>query len=141
MLKTLLRFVELHGISGSGKTRWAEQQVRSYPHVARINRDDLRRMLRNDAYQPRDEDLVRTCEAACAVAAVKSGYNVIIDDTNLSGDTLWQKLAEGLGIKHTNRWFKVDVGEAILRDISRTDKLPVGPKVIRIQASRLPKGR
>lgn len=135
MFKSFLRIVELRGLQAAGKTTLAKAWLERYPNVVRVNRDDLRSMLRLGNYKRSHEPVVIACERACAEAAVHEGYNVIVDDTNLTGNTLWQRLADALDIKYTSRHLRVSVDEAIKRDAQRPN--PVGPVAIRATAKRV----
>lgn len=134
MFKSFLRFVELRGIQAAGKTTLARSWQQRYPNVARVNRDDLRSMLFGESYRRSQEHAVVAAEKACAEAVSNEGYNVVIDDTNLTGSSMWRDLASKLGVKHTVRNLKVSVGEAIRRDAQRPK--PVGPKAIVATAKR-----
>jgi len=69
------------GLPGSGKTTWAKKQKGSI----RINRDDIREMLFNNIlYSPEQEEQVTIIQHGAVKNALKSGYDVILDDTNLN---------------------------------------------------------
>lgn len=134
MFKSFIRFVELQGLQAAGKTTLARSWLHQYPNVARINRDDLRAMMFGDSYRRSQEPVVVACEMAVAETAARNGYNVVIDDTNLTGSSMWRDLANKLGIKHTSRRLDVSVEEAIRRDATRAK--PVGEAAIRATARR-----
>ena len=135
MFKSFLRVVELQGLQAAGKTTLTKAWLDRFPNVVRVNRDDLRAMLRGNAYTRGHEPVVVACEKACAEAAIREGYNVIVDDTNLTGDPLWKRLADALDVKYTSRRLNVSVEEAIQRDAQRPK--PVGPVVIKATAKRM----
>lgn len=134
MFKDLLRITELRGIPASGKTTYAKSLLVKSPNIVRVNRDDLRAMLRGDNYSLKDENVVKLCEQACAAVSAARGYSVVIDDTNLKRETTWHRLATQLGVKHSVYHLDVSVEEAIKRDAQR--KNPVGADAIRAYANK-----
>jgi hypothetical protein len=78
------------GVSGSGKSTWSKDYIRTHPRTIRINRDDLRKCLRgtlDDYYQSEflnsREDLINKLEEHALAQALLKGFDVIIDNTNL----------------------------------------------------------
>src|SRR4051812_17485249 len=108
--------VELQGLQASGKTTLSKSWLEMFPKVVRVNRDDLRAMLRSNAYTRGHEPVVIACERACAEAAIKEGYSVVVDDTNLTGNPLWKRLADELNVPHISKRLDVPINEAISRD-------------------------
>jgi predicted kinase len=68
----------LRGVSGSGKSTYAEAQA---GHPAIVSRDRIRMSLFGTENFI-DEDLVTAVEDSAIAAALKAGRNVIVDDTN-----------------------------------------------------------
>lgn len=134
MLKELLGIIELRGIQASGKTTLARSLVSQSSKLVRVNRDDLRSMMFGTSYRLRDEPVVTACERACAEVSVKRGYGVVVDDTNLTGGSLWEDVADSLGVSHSSKYLKIPVEEAIRRDALRPD--PVGVVAIRAAVKR-----
>jgi len=95
------------GLPASGKTTWAETMVKDHGAL-RINRDDIRAMLIS---QPGvktvlpDENLVTAIQNAGIEDALKKGYTVVVDNTNLRRKNLTE--LHKLAIKH-NAIFSVD---------------------------------
>jgi predicted kinase len=133
----------LKGLPGSGKSTYATEMVRKEPkRFVRINRDDLRSMSVGPANNPHTgdknrEEFVREAKNNLLSAALKSGYDVILDDTHLVPQTV-KKLhtfVESIGnVKVIEKSFNVDVEEAIARDAKRSGFAHVGEKVIRDMA-------
>lgn len=133
----------LRGIPGCGKSTFAASLVAKEPNRwVRINRDDLRSMSVGPANNPHTgdknrEEFVREAKNNLLSAALKSGYDVILDDTHLVPQTV-KKLhtfVESIGnVKVIEKSFNVDVEEAIARDAKRSGFAHVGEKVIRDMA-------
>ncbi len=73
------------GLPASGKSTWAREQLRTVAfRAARINRDDLRRTM-HDGFSGAGwaERQVTLAEHAAIAALLRSGVDVICDDTNL----------------------------------------------------------
>lgn len=85
----------LIGPSGSGKSTWASEYVRAHPSAIRVNRDAMRQQLYG--YTPdtmssyythpslqKREDVVTQFETTLIRDALKDGYDVVVDNTNLN---------------------------------------------------------
>lgn len=144
------------GLPASGKTTWARAQVdialgdlnkMSPPtakKVVRVNRDDIRAMLHNSVYVPGvTEDVVIAVRDAAIVAAVKKGWDVIVDDTNLkaAGVRDLMQVAHRAGAEVEFKDFTdVPLNECLARDLTRgADR--VGAGVIRDFHNRYLKGK
>jgi len=71
------------GLPGSGKTTWAKEQL-TRPGIARVNKDDLRRMLHNGIWNPKNETFVKAVRDFIVNWALQKGIDVIVDDTNFA---------------------------------------------------------
>lgn len=72
------------GLPASGKSTWCEDFLRKNQDWVKISRDDFRYMLRNEPMlEFKGENLVTTLCFNSAKHALRSGYNVIIDNTHL----------------------------------------------------------
>lgn len=79
------------GVSGSGKTTWTTKFIKENPNYLRVNRDDIRKTLVGDLdgyYQRKDlwrieEEAVNNIESSMILELLHSGFNVIVDNTNL----------------------------------------------------------
>jgi predicted kinase len=142
-----LALVITRGLPASGKTTWARKWVaEDMNHRARVNRDDLRRLLHQTAtYEWPQERAVTEASHAGARALLAAGYSVVIDDTNLRQRYVrtWREIAADLGAVFQTVDFEVDVEECIRRDHIRWDQsAKVGEEVIRTMADRyLRKGK
>ena len=73
------------GLPASGKTTWAKEQVlKSQGHTKRINKDDLRAMLDAGKWSKQNERYIIHVRNILIRDFLESGYNIIIDDTNLA---------------------------------------------------------
>lgn len=124
------------GISGSGKTTWAEQFVRHNPSYLNINRDDIRiRLYGQEKMYCGNEDTVTSVRDKIIETALASGKNIIISDTNLNKDR--NKKLEDLILQFDSsaiieyKIFEVALDTCIERDKLRSRQ--VGENVIRRQ--------
>lgn len=122
------------GLPASGKTSWALEQLSlAEPgQIARLNRDDLRLLLHNQApHTPLTEQQVSLVQHGGIEQLLRAGIPVIVDDTNLRARHL-RNLAEiawRCGAEFTVQDFDTPLEECIRRDAARPR--PVGEAVIR----------
>lgn len=153
------KLVICRGLPASGKTTWAQHEVTKSLRpeygeltvvpspVCRVNRDDIRQMLHNGDYiRSVTEQVVIAVRDASIRAALRSGWSVISDDTNLRSGTVrdLMKVANREGAEVEFKDFTdVDVETCITRDVARFDDSPglVGEDVIRDQYNRFLKGK
>jgi predicted kinase len=125
------------GLPGSGKSTWAKAQVEKYPdRIKRVNKDDLRDMLHNGRHTKPNERVVEKARDALILAIVESGFDVIIDDTNLAPRHFEHitQLVKGIAKVKTQDFTDVPIAECIKRDLRRNRS--VGEKVIRDMYAR-----
>ncbi len=127
-----MKILILRGLQASGKSTFAKEFVANNIDWVRVNRDDLRNM-RGKYWIPEQERLITKWERDCVYAALCSGYNVILDATNLNSKFLkdfkqfFEKAVEGTIIEE--KFFEVPLEECIRRDSLRTEG-KVGAEVI-----------
>lgn len=126
----MTKLIILQGLPASGKSTYAKQFVQENTSYIRVCRDDLRRM-RGVYWLPEQEELISSWEKETTRLALKSGYNVILDATNLNSKywRSWQHLANDSGAEIEFKRFDVDLDECIRRDKEREDS--VGEDVIK----------
>lgn len=134
------KLILLTGLPGSGKSTKAEELVKKNRNMIRVNKDTLREML---YFLPKDwgpdgknfrsciEDFVFNAEKMIAHLALRDGFDVVVDDTNLRpGYVLpFKDMARNVGAEFEIINLDTDVETCIERDSKR--QYPVGEKVIR----------
>jgi predicted kinase len=74
----------LVGLIGSGKSTWAREKAKEDNTII-INKDVIRQMFKGEYFFHKDyEHLVDQMSKACFLKALQKGYNVIIDETNIT---------------------------------------------------------
>lgn len=118
------------GLPASGKSTEARSRMDD-GNIMRVNRDDLRSMLFK-RWKGKKEGVVTGVEKAAVRSAVLSGFDIIIDDTNLNPGTRasWKTLANELGVVLVEESFETPLLECVKRDALRTGKAHVGRSVI-----------
>lgn len=125
-----MKIIMLKGLPSSGKTSWANEQLKKGSYI-RISKDDIRPML--GGFSQRKEKEVLRIRNLLIEFGVKQKHNVIVDDTNLNPthEKTLRQLAESLGAKFevNDSFLDVSPEECIKRDLHRGDKA-VGAEVI-----------
>lgn len=139
------------GLPGCGKSTRARAWVaENRAHRARVNRDDLRRMVDDGVFEKGvTERRIQVARDAAIRGLLKRGQDVVCDDTNLPLRTVrdLRKIARTVGADF-EVWDMTDVplDVCIERDAQRCvalgdEKNPVGEDVIRDMYTRFIKGR
>jgi len=138
------KVVLTRGVAGSGKSTWAKQQVRAHPEqYVRINKDSIRYMLFGGVYTHEHEQLVECLRDQAILAALKNGFDPIIDDTNINPrhEQHIRTLVDGLADVHIQDFSHVSLYVCIKRDEQRPTPLemqqPTGEEMIRKQYAQL----
>lgn len=132
------KVLALRGISGSGKSTYAEDLRRE--GWAIVSRDAIRETVFRD-YQSVDEDVVTKIQDASLNALLAAGRNTVIDDTNIRLKYLrrFAELTYNHAVPFEVKQFDCDVNTAIFRVQARVAlggrDVPEG--VIRKQAQAL----
>lgn len=131
MKKQNLKILILIGIPASGKTTWAKEYVRKHPDYVRVNRDDLRVMLKDSQVcENKIEDMITSLCHQVIDNALGKKLNVIVDNTNLRVryiNEIIEKFKYQADIEY--QVFDISLSKAIERDNTREVK--VGEGVIR----------
>ena len=119
------------GVSGSGKTTWAEQFVKdSEEKWVNVNRDYIRlnlvspgKTIKTYEFSRENESKVTEIQRVLIKEACINGENVIISDTNLN--SVFRKeikeFLNSLGYDVEYKEFPIDHREAISRNFTRGD--------------------
>lgn len=132
----------LKGLPASGKSTWAREKIQNNKgSYKRINKDDLRDMLDDGHWTGHNEKFVLNLRDHIIIEALKDGKHVIVDDTNLHPkhkkriEQLLSEHKDEIGqVKVRERFFEIDLEEAIKRDLNRPNS--VGPQVIKDMYNR-----
>ncbi|HQM97253.1 MAG TPA: AAA family ATPase [Clostridia bacterium] len=119
------------GLQASGKTTWAKQFIKDNPDYIRLSRDDFRHMLDGYTYSKATEKIVTDMMQTCIITAIKTGKNLILDETNLNKKFLDEKIDMFIrnGYEIEIKDFPITIGEALTRDAAR--QFPIGASVIK----------
>jgi len=125
----------LSGLPGSGKSTFAEDWlVQKQGQGVRINYDNIRIELFGTDWKwnRTDEGKMKDHAMETANDALKCGYSLIIDNTNLTPKARapWENLARSYGLTPENMEFDTPVAECVRRDSLRSDRSRVGRAVI-----------
>jgi predicted kinase len=130
---TLLRVTR--GLPAAGKTTLAREWVAANPSDrVRVNRDDLRAMMYMSHIHGVTEFQVINARDFLILAMLRSGHDVICDDTNLPPRTMrgLRKLATKAGASiEVIDLTHMSLDECLRRNAARLDKPPVPEAVIR----------
>ncbi len=127
----MAKLIMMRGLPASGKSTEAAKIMKDTGNCVRVNRDLLREMLHFNKWTGKNEKLTVTAEKTVATLMLAAGYNVIVDDCNLSksNEDMWRERARDIGgIKFEVRDIKTSVLECMERDSERDKK--VGDHVI-----------
>lgn len=124
-----MKLLVIRGLPASGKSTLAKKLTEEDKTYIRVNKDDIRRMLNTEGGAK--ENFVIEIRDSIIVHALKSGLNVVSDDTNLHPKHLerFTDLAKEYGAEVVIKDMDISVEECIRRDHGR--EYSVGPMVIR----------
>jgi predicted kinase len=120
--------VILKGIPASGKSSFAKELLKKYPgKYKRINKDILRLMLDNDIHTTANENFITNIRDAIIEQSLAKGYDVIVDDTNLSDKHYLAicDIAKRIGDTRVfEKFFDISLKDAILYNTTREKPVP-----------------
>lgn len=125
------KVIFVRGIQGSGKSTWAKQWVEEDPKKrVRISWDDLRNMY-GKYWVPTRESLVSKGSYEIFKEALKEGYDVVVDNMNLSekSTSQFKEIAKKFNCQIEFVDFNTPLEVCIERDSKREN--PIGEAVIR----------
>jgi predicted kinase len=125
------KIIVLMGLPASGKSSFARELIKTYPSFRRVNKDTVREMINFSEWTHKGEALVQNIRDAIIHEIITSGYDVVIDDTNLQQVHIdkFNDIAELYDAKIEFIYFDVPLEECIRRDNLRVGK--VGEVAIR----------
>lgn len=123
----------LKGLPASGKSTFALDLIHKDKTYKRVNMDSLRLMFDNGDYDRVDNKLVARMRDTAIATALRKGYNVVSDDTNLShqAERELRLTAARVGASVSVKFFDTPLHECIARDAKREGPAQVGEQVIR----------
>ena len=117
--------IVIQGIPGSGKGYLARQLLKKdkSKETIIVNRDDIRSML-GDYWVPKREGLVTRIELNMIQEGLRSGYDVIVDATNLNPRTIknLKFIATSEGVAIMFKPIRVSIKKAFLQMVYRVIK-------------------
>jgi len=122
----------LVGLQASGKSTFAKEWIADHHKWLRVNRDSIRDKFFGGVWSNAREKGVIAVEKSILETMLHNGYNVIIDDTNLSFRTInmWKDFAEAIGANFETREFHTPFEVCVERDAARLGKERVGKAII-----------
>lgn len=110
----------LRGVPGCGKSTFAHQWLKEGERRARVNRDDIRMQFFGKETGV-DEDMVTKIEHQQVDTLLKSGYSVVVDDTNIRFQYIsaFVKVAAKHGVPVAVKEFDVDLATAYAQNARR----------------------
>ncbi|MBC9706003.1 MAG: AAA family ATPase [Enterococcus sp.] len=125
-----IELIALSGISGSGKTTWANAWAAEDPqNRVRVNQDDIRTQLfTTPDYSKEQEKLVRKHLRELILSSLKEGKSVVSDNTNLGAGKLQHlhDIARHLGVGFRVHRLHATVEEATININQRVQEGGLG---------------
>lgn len=124
-MKNLKVILTVGGIA-SGKSTWAKQYVKDNPSWIRVNRDDIREMVKSSpVLNSKGEDYVTAIQTEMIDNALMMNYNVILDNTNLKVEYI-EDICEQVKYKADVEFklFPIELDEALARNSARDRIVP-----------------
>lgn len=126
------KLIVCRGLPASGKSVWAKAYVKTNPNAVRINRDELRLMLKDVQFDPDIEGIITSAQVFLMAGFGAESRDIVLDNTNLNPKVMremegWAKARDyEIEIKDFTH---VSLSECIERDRKRGAQ-SVGKKVI-----------
>ena len=120
------KILMLKGLPASGKSTFAKELVANDHSWKRVNRDSLRKMFAQD-FNEKDEKLILRIRDHIITEALKSGYNVVIDDLNISPKhekRIRSLISKDVEFEISDSFLSVPLNELLNRNANREDSVP-----------------
>jgi predicted kinase len=118
----------LKGLPGSGKSTEALKMLKQFPsRYRRVNKDSIRTMLIGPDFNFKTESMVVNIRDFCIDTALRKGFDVICDDTNLSEKYFLGtcKVAKRIGdIQIVEHYFECPLDVCLERNSKRENPVP-----------------
>lgn len=124
-----MKLLMLKGLPASGKSTYAKELVDKGNWV-RVNKDDLRASLHNSHWSKGNEKFILELRDVIVGTNLRSGKNVVVDDTNLAPkhEINLREMAKLHKAEFEVKTFDAPLKELIARDLKRSNS--VGERVI-----------
>lgn len=111
------RLVICRGIPASGKSTWSKAWVHAGDRRVRVNRDDIRLHMFGKFFGV-NEIFVTKVEDRMIDVALKTGYSVVVDSTNIKHEYVKRiaALAHSRGVPVEIKQFDIELDEALRRN-------------------------
>lgn len=124
-----LKVIVPRGIQGSGKSYFSKELAEANPKtVVRISMDDIRNMS-GQYWVPSRESYIGALKESAASLALREGYNIVLDNMNLSERELSWIESEFSGCEIIFAEFFLPLDICISRDASR--EKPIGAGILK----------
>ncbi|MGL4758794.1 MAG: AAA family ATPase [Patescibacteria group bacterium] len=125
------KLIILQGLPASGKSTIAKEIVSQTGNTKRVNKDDIRALLDNSKWNRNNEKFVLKTRNFLIEEALKDGFNVVCDDTNLHPKHVqtMKEIAKTTNSQVEVRFVDTPIEVCIERDLKRPNS--VGEKVIK----------
>jgi predicted kinase len=127
----------LSGLQGSGKSTFAKRLLEENPgQWVRVNWDTQRRQTPGYKFSKAAENKIKTDSYDQVRSAAAAGLSVVIDNTNLTDDSIgkWTRLGSTLGFHVRVQEFRTPISECVKRDAARVGEEFIGRAAIERQA-------
>lgn len=107
----------LSGCPANGKSTWAKKFTKGKKDWIIVSKDALR-YARGEYWIPEQENFIREQAAVSVRIALEMGYNVIVDETNLTipKKLLWYNIAKEYNAEVVSKIFYIPFWKAVIRN-------------------------
>ena len=126
MSEKMKKVLLMRGLQGSGKTTYAKELVSNDKSWKRVSRDDLRKQLDNEVFNPKNEKFITIARDQIIHAALNNGYNVVVDETGFNPETVKaiREIAESHDAVFEIRYIDTKLSVCLDRNSKRPNPVP-----------------